>query len=94
MDDELYKKMARVLKAVGNPSRLKILHRLGDGEATVGALTELTGLDQSTVSRHLAVLRSQGIVDDRRDGSNVRYRLLTPCVLEFFLCASKVVSER
>ena len=71
MDNERYKRMARVLKAVGNPSRLKIVHRLGEGEATVGELTTLTELDQSTVSKHLALLRGQGIVDDRREGYNV-----------------------
>mgnify|MGYP002641122577 CR=1 FL=1 len=93
MDNERYKRMARVLKAVGNPSRLKIVHRLGEGEATVGELTAITELDQSTVSKHLSLLRGQGIVDDRRDGNNVYYRLLTPCVLKFFECASKVTGQ-
>jgi len=93
MDNERYKRMARVLKAVGNTSRLKIVHRLGDGEATVGELTALTELEQSTVSKHLAVLRGEGIVDDRREGNNVYYRLLTPCVLSFFECASKVTDQ-
>ncbi len=92
-DDKYYIRMARVLKAVGNPARLKMLHRLGEGDATVGELTEIAGLAQSTVSKHLAVLRSQGIVDDRREGSNVYYQLLTPCVLEFSTCATKVVEH-
>ena len=92
MGREGYKQLARVIKAVGNESRMVILERLGDGECTVGQLTALVGHDQSTVSKHLSVLRSHGIVDDRRDGNNVYYRLLTPCVLDFFMCASKVLS--
>ena len=92
MGREGYKQLARVIKAVGNESRMVILERLGDGECTVGQLTELVGTDQSTVSKHLSVLRAHGMVDDRRDGNNVYYRLLTPCVLDFFKCASKVIS--
>lgn len=52
------------------------------------------GSDQSTVSKHLAVLRAHGIVEDRREGTTVYYTLLTPCVLSFFSCASQVLEER
>jgi ArsR family transcriptional regulator len=52
------------------------------------------GSDVSTVSKHLAVLRAHGIVDDRREGSAVYYRLLTPCVCNFFACATQVLKER
>lgn len=91
---EVYKRQARVLKALAHPSRLMIVDRLGRGECTVGELTELIGSDQSTVSKHLAVLRVHGIVEDRREGQNVYYRLLTPCVLDFFSCARRVLQER
>jgi DNA-binding transcriptional ArsR family regulator len=91
---EVYKRQARILKALAHESRLLIVDRLGRGECTVGELTELVGSDQSTVSKHLAVLRNHGIVEDRREGNSVYYRLLTPCVLEFFSCASRVLKER
>ncbi len=91
---EVYRQQERVLKALANASRLMIVDRLEEGECSVGALTELVGLDQSTVSKHLAVLRAQGIVEDRREGSVVYYRLLTPCVLGFLSCASRVLVER
>ena len=91
---DLYRQQARVLKALANESRLLIIHRLNEGECSVGELTELVGSDQSTVSKHLAILRAHGIVDDRRQGNMVYYRLLTPCVLNFFSCASKVIEER
>lgn len=90
----VFKKQARVLKALANESRLMIIDRLSLGECSVGQLTELVGSDQSTVSKHLAVLRSNGLVEDRRDGNTVYYKLLTPCVLNFFSCASQVIEER
>ena len=91
---DVFKKQAQVLKALANESRLRIVDRLSRGEASVGELTELVGSDMSTVSRHLAVLRLHGIVDDRRDGNVVFYRLLTPCVCNFFTCAAQVLRER
>jgi len=93
-DDSVFKMQARVLKALANESRLKIVDRLSRGECSVGELTDLVGLDRSTVSKHLAVLRSHGIVEDRREGNVVYYRLLTPCVMDFFSCAMQVIKER
>ena len=90
----VFKQQARVLKALANESRLIIVDRLSRGECSVGDLTAMVGSDVSTVSRHLAVLRAHGIVDDRREGSVVYYRLLTPCVCNFFACAAQVIRER
>jgi DNA-binding transcriptional ArsR family regulator len=90
---EIYKRQARVLKALANESRLMIVERLSRGECSVGELTKLVGTDQSTVSKHLALLRAHGIVSDRRDGNVVYYSLLTPCVLDFFSCASRVIKD-
>jgi DNA-binding transcriptional ArsR family regulator len=92
--DMVFKRQARVLKALANESRLKIVDRLSRGESSVGELTGLVGSDRSTVSKHLAVLRSHGIVEDRREGNVVYYRLLTPCVINFFSCATQVMEER
>lgn len=91
---EAYRRQARVLKALANETRLMVVDRLGQGECSVGELVELVGGDQSTVSKHLAVLRSHGIVEDRREGSFVYYRLVTRCVLDFFSCASRVLEVR
>jgi len=85
---EIYKRQARA-----NESRLMIVERLSRGECSVGELTKLVGTDQSTVSKHLALLRAHGIVSDRRDGNVVYYSLLTPCVLDFFSCASRVIKD-
>jgi len=92
--DNIFRRQARVLKALANESRLRIIDRLSRGECSVGELTEIVGSDKSTVSKHLAVLRAHGIVLDRREGNVVYYTLLTPCVVDFFACAVQVLKER
>ena len=88
-----FRSQARVIKAIANEARLMIVWRLDEGECSAGALAELVGLGPSTVSKHLAVLRAAGIVDDRRDGTTVYYRLLTPCVLTVLTCAGRVIAD-
>jgi ArsR family transcriptional regulator len=90
----VFAKQAKVLKVLANESRLKIVDRLSRGECTVGELVDLVGSDASTVSKHLALLRAHGIVEDRRKGTFVHYRLLTPCVCNFFTCVTQVLKER
>ncbi len=89
-----FTKQAKMLKALSHESRLMIVDRLSRGECSVGDLRELVGGDLSTVSKHLALLRAHGIVEDRREGTTVYYRLLTPCVCNFFTCATQVLKER
>lgn len=83
-----------MLKALSHESRLMIVDRLSHGECSVGDLRRLVGSDLSTVSKHLALLRAHGIVEDRREGTTVYYRLLTPCVCNLFTCATQVLKER
>ena len=92
-DSSVFSDQARVLKALANESRLMIVDRLSRGDCSAGDLTRLIGSDQTTVSKHLALLRAHGIVDSRREGKTVIYRLLTPCVVNFFSCAAQVVKE-
>ncbi len=92
--EDTFRRQARVLKALANESRLRIVDRLYRGECSVGELTELIGSDQSTVSKHLAILRAHGVVSDRREGNVVYYKLMTPCVMNFFTCATQVLKER
>ncbi len=89
-----YKVQARLLRALANETRLKIIDVLSRGEEHVGALAEGMGAEQSTVSKHLAILRAIGVVDDERRGNEVYYRLVTPCVVNFFSCAIDVMKER
>ena len=81
-----FRKAADVFKALSNPNRLLIVDALGKGERCVADLTALVGLDISTVSNHLSVLRKVGILVDERRGTQVFYTLKNPCVLKIFCC--------
>jgi ArsR family transcriptional regulator len=66
-----------LLKILGNKDRLRVLCHLVDGEKTVGAMEEALAIRQTTLSQHLARLRHEGLVDARRDGQHVYYRLVS-----------------
>jgi len=88
-----YEARARVAKALAHPSRLLMLDVLSRGEACVCDLTRLVGSDQSTVSKHLAVLRNAGLVDLRKEGTMAFYRLKVPCLEGFWGCIETVLSK-
>jgi ArsR family transcriptional regulator, arsenate/arsenite/antimonite-responsive transcriptional repressor len=67
---------SRLFKALGDETRLRIVALLSHGELCVCHLEEALQLSQPKVSRHLATLRSAGVVDHRRDGTWVHYRLI------------------
>jgi ArsR family transcriptional regulator len=89
-----YAARATVIKAMAHPTRLFIVEELSRGERCVCELTEMVGVDVSTVSKHLSVLRNAGIVQDEKRGSQVFYSLLVPCVLNFFSCVESVLESR
>ncbi|MEW5802829.1 MAG: metalloregulator ArsR/SmtB family transcription factor [bacterium] len=84
---------ARVIKALGHPTRLFIVDELSRGEKCVCVLTEKIGADMSTVSKHLAVLKSAGLVQDKKTGTQVYYRLRTPCIIKFLDCVESVIES-
>ena len=91
---KLYQRRAEILKALAHPSRLLIVDLLHDrGELCVCDLEKVVGSDQSTVSKHLSILKQSGIIDLRRDGKNSIYRLARPCVMTFFACIEQVMKE-
>lgn len=72
------KKTAQLFKALSDETRLRILALLTAGELCVCDLMAVLELPQSTVSRHLAYLRNSGLVEDRRQGVWMYYRLAVP----------------
>lgn len=66
---------SELMKALSNQHRLLILCHLIDGEKSVGQLAEFLGIRDSTVSQHLALLRRDGIIANRRDGQTIWYRI-------------------
>lgn len=86
-----YEARARIVKAMAHPSRLFIVEELSRGERCVCELTEMIGVDMSTVSRHLSILKNARIVDGDKRGSTVYYRLGVPCVLDFVKCVESIM---
>ena len=82
--DELLNRIAEVLKAMADPTRLKILHCIHNGEQCVSDILEVVGGSQANVSKHLSVLKRAGLVDCRRSGLNVFYRIIDEGV--FTIC--------
>ena len=73
--NRLYGQFARIGKALGNPVRLEVLELLAQGERTVESLAQEIGVSMANTSQHLQVLRGAGLVDTRRDGLFIHYRL-------------------
>lgn len=78
----LYVTKAALFRTLGHPARVRILELLRDGEHSVGALQEALALDSGGTSQHLAALRRIGLVDSRREGTSVYYRVSDPQVFE------------
>jgi len=97
MDEQILAKFearSQIMKALAHPARLLIVDELSKNERCVNDLTSMIGADMSTVSRHLTVLKNAGIIQDKRQGAQVYYSLSVPCVMDFFVCAEKVLKSR
>lgn len=86
-----YQARARIIKALAHPTRLFIVEYLTEGERCVCELQQKVGSDMSTVSKHLALLKSAGIVADEKRGNMVFYSLRVPCILNFMSCVEAVL---
>jgi len=82
MSDDLLEMKANILKALGQPTRLKILELLRDGERCVCEIFPAIQEEQSNVSRHLALMKVAAILASRKEGQMVHYRVRDPKVYE------------
>jgi ArsR family transcriptional regulator, lead/cadmium/zinc/bismuth-responsive transcriptional repressor len=85
----LPKQMAALFRILGQPARLRILLALGSGEACVCHLETALKMRQAYISQHLMALREARLVDSRRDGRNIYYRLRNPALLDVIQEAGK-----
>ena len=86
---------AVVFKSLGHPARLAIVDRLARGECCVCELlkpTEFSDLSGPTVSQHLLVLKTAGVIADEKRGKKIFYRLRMPCVSKISLCVGARVA--
>lgn len=75
IDDMVFKIKADFLRALSHPVRLQVIEYLKNGEASVGKLVQELGVEQSSLSRHLAILRELGVLEARQEKKNVYYNL-------------------
>jgi len=91
--NRLYAQFARIGKTLGSPHRLELLELLGQGERTVDSLAGEIGASIANASQHLQALRQAALVERRKQGQFVYYRLADPAISD--LCrALRTVSER
>ena len=81
-DLKLYQLKAELCKTFSDPRRLIIINELRHGERTVSELVQLLEAPQAVVSRHLAILRDRGVVNFRRAGTRIYYRLTDSKIIE------------
>ena len=89
-----YESRANVLKALAHPTRLFLVEKLADKSYCVRELTELIEADISTVSKHLSILKSAGLITDKKQGKQVFYSLRMRCALNFLDCVEAVLKEQ
>ncbi|HVP13163.1 MAG TPA: metalloregulator ArsR/SmtB family transcription factor [Phycisphaerae bacterium] len=93
LNAEQYEARARVAKALAHPSRLRLLDAIKQKPMCVCELTDLMGADQSTVSKHLAILKNAGLVECHKEGLVTRYRVRCTCLDGFFGCIENVLRQ-
>jgi DNA-binding transcriptional ArsR family regulator len=84
LSDSLAQLIAQRFRVLAEPTRIRLLDRLREGEASVQGLTDALATSQQNVSKHLGVLAQAGMVDRRKDGNVVWYRIADESV--FALC--------
>ena len=92
--DRLYGQLARLGKALSSPHRLEMLELLAQGERTVDSLATEIGLSLANASQHLQALRQAALVESRKDGLFVCYRLADPDVFELSKVIRSVAERR
>jgi ArsR family transcriptional regulator len=93
-DPERYRLHAEVCRVLTDPKRLMLLDVLRGGERSVGDLAQELGCSLANASQHLAVLRSAGLVDTRRTGTTILYRMSEPELMEACDAISRIVGRR
>jgi DNA-binding transcriptional ArsR family regulator len=87
-----YEAQAQMLKVLTHPARLAILQILRDGEHCVCHMEAHLGFRQAYISQQLMVLRDAGLVQDRRDGWNVYYRVVEPRIFEVLAAVERILN--
>lgn len=91
--DPVYMLKAQLFRVLGHPVRIRILELLLEGERTVGELQVALSLDSSGTSQHLGALRQLGVLESRRAGTSVYYKIRDPRVSQLMLTARQILTS-
>ena len=80
-----------ILKGIAHPVRLAVVEALADSEMCVCDIAEMFHYDRTTISKHLALMKNLGILEDRKEGLKVYYSLRIRCLPSMLSCIEKVV---
>lgn len=92
MNRPIFQVKAELFKTLAHPARIRVLEVLRDGERSVTEMIPLVGLEQSHLSKQLAVLRRGGVVTSRREGSTVLYSVADPRIFHLLQTAKEIVA--
>jgi len=90
---DLSYKLGRLFASLAHPARARIVQELGNGEMCVNTLAEILKISHSSVSQHLAILRSQRIIKEQKSGRFVFYRLVDPQMAQWIATAANFVDN-
>lgn len=94
INQKILEGQASILKALGQPTRLQILELLRDGERCVCEIFPAIHQEQANVSKHLSILKQAGILESRKDGLRILYRIKRPEVLNLLSGVSKLLKAQ
>lgn len=89
----IHKIKADFFRTLGHPARVRVLELLKDGELTVGKLQAELEIDSSGASQHLAAMRRQGLLESRREGTSVFYRVRDPRIFQLLETARQLIGS-
>jgi DNA-binding transcriptional ArsR family regulator len=94
MDDIVIKLTADFLKSLAHPVRIQILKMLVSGERCVCEFIPELEIEQSNLSQHLGILKKQGLIGSRKEGTKVFYYVLYPAVFELIAIVEKILGDQ
>jgi DNA-binding transcriptional ArsR family regulator len=90
----IYRLKADFFRLLGHPVRVRVLELLREGERTVGDLQAALELDSSGTSQHLTAMRRQGLLESRKDGAKVYYRVKDPRTFQLLEIAREILTTQ
>jgi len=90
---KLFEQFARVAKSLASPNRLELLETLAQGEKSVDALAQATGMSVANTSHHLQILRDSGLAESRKEGLQVIYRLSDDQIPNLMGCIGRIAEK-